>query len=435
MQSSLEPAPGTPQICIWNQPAPDGWRIVRMSDVFTRITRKIQTHDLPILTISSKIGFMKQEDRYNRFMAGESLLRYTELHRGEFAYNKGNSKTYPYGCVYPLDEYERAAVPHVYYCFRSHIEIDPVFFTQYFAGGGLNGQLARINNAGVRGNGLLNIGADDFFQMEVPLPPLADQRRIASILGSVDETIRAAKTVVDQSRQAKRGLMQLLLSGGLRKSPLKRTAIGYIPEYWTTARLGDTCDLFNGKASGTGGTRLRVFKTKHVYDGPLLMHQPEYVPDDRAGHIPLRAHLQDGDVLTPNMAHGTIGRVAFVEKAESDWTVDGQVTVIRSRDAQRLLPRFLFDYLSSSVGRKQILEREIGSVFGELRGQTHLYPKDLASILIPVPPVDEQVEIANQLQALDCYSAEEERVMQQSRVLKNGLLQDLLTGRVRVPTI
>src|SRR5688572_12510931 len=102
-----------------------------------------------------------------------------------------------------------------------------------------------------------------------------------------------------------------------------------IPNGWRRERLGNVADLFNGKATGTGLSSLRVFKTRHVYDGFLRLSDPTYVPAERMARVPQATFLRTGDTLTPNMAHGTIGRVAFVRKAEPNWTVDGQVMVIR----------------------------------------------------------------------------------------------------------
>jgi type I restriction enzyme S subunit len=293
---------------------------------------------------------------------------------------------------------------------------------------------ALISNSVQGSTGLKNINLSFLRNQRVLVPPLGEQRKIVTLLSSVDKALRAAQSVISQTCKVKAGLAHSLLTHGIGEPHLKASAIGTIPEHWALARLGETCEIFNGRASGNGGTQIRVFKTKHVYDGPLLMHQPEYAPDDRVGNIPERTYLRDGDVLTPNMAHGTIGRVAFVERAEANWTVDGQVTVIRSLDTKQVLPRYLFDYLFSSLGRRQILEREVGSIFGDLRGQTHLYPKDLASIMIPIPPLDEQVKIAGQLQSVDFFRLAEKKHVQQARVVKDGLMQDLLTGRVRVPT-
>ena len=77
-----------------------------------RVTRKSDGKPHPILTISSTSGFVRQDSKYRRYMAGESVNNYILLYNGEFAYNKGNSKTYELGCIFPLSNFETGLVPH-----------------------------------------------------------------------------------------------------------------------------------------------------------------------------------------------------------------------------------------------------------------------------------------------------------------------------------
>lgn len=98
----------------------EAWRHVNIREIADRVQRQGDGGDYPLLTISSASGFIRQEDRYSRYMAGESAKTYTLLRAGEFSYNKGNSKRYEFGCVFQLENYEAALVPNVYVSFRLH---------------------------------------------------------------------------------------------------------------------------------------------------------------------------------------------------------------------------------------------------------------------------------------------------------------------------
>lgn len=200
-----------------------------------------------------------------------------------------------------------------------------------------------------------------------------------------------------------------------------------LPETWTASSLGDATSMFNGKASGTGGTWLRCFKTRHVYDGFLRLTDPVFVPDAKAAKVSPATFLQTGDTLTPNMAHGTIGRVSFVRDAGEQWTVDGQVTVLRPADETLLDRRYLFDWVSSPWVRRGLVERQKGGAFGEKRGQTHLYRSDIATIPISLPPLPEQRKIAAILSSADEAIEATQAVIDQVQVVKKGLMQELLT--------
>ena len=76
------------------------------------------------------------------------------------------------------------------------------------------------------------INGADLRNLPVPLPPLAEQRKIAVILTSVDEAIQATEAVIAQTRRVKEGLLQELLTKGIGHTRFKQTEIGEIPEGW-----------------------------------------------------------------------------------------------------------------------------------------------------------------------------------------------------------
>lgn len=194
---------------------PEHWQQKPLSEVCTPVKRKSTGGDHPVMTISAKSGFLMQADKFARDMAGRSVERYTLLHEGEFAYNKGNSKTAPYGCVFRLDR-DTALVPFVYYCFSLKPGLDPEFYDHLFAAGALNHQLSRLINSGVRNDGLLNLYSDDFFSCRVPVPPIEEQKRIAQALTTAKRELSLLDEEIAALADQKRGLMQKLLTGEWR---------------------------------------------------------------------------------------------------------------------------------------------------------------------------------------------------------------------------
>lgn len=194
---------------------PVHWQRKPLSEVSTPVKRKSAGGDHPVMTISAKSGFLMQADKFARNMAGRSVERYTLLHEGEFAYNKGNSKTAPYGCVFRLDR-ATALVPFVYYCFALKPGLDPEFYDHLFSAGALNHQLSRLINSGVRNDGLLNLYSDDFFSCRVPVPPIEEQKRIAQALTTAKRELSLLDQGISALTAQKRGLMQKLLTGEWR---------------------------------------------------------------------------------------------------------------------------------------------------------------------------------------------------------------------------
>lgn len=197
---------------------PERWPLKSLSAVSAAVRRKSAGDNHPVMTISARSGFLMQSDKFARDMAGQSVERYTLLHEGEFAYNKGNSKTAPYGCVFRLDR-PTALVPFVYYCFALKPGLDPEFYEHLFAAGALNHQLSRLINSGVRNDGLLNLYSDDFYSCRVPVPPITEQRRIARALTAAKQELALLNDEIEALTRQKRGLMQKLLTGQWRVNP------------------------------------------------------------------------------------------------------------------------------------------------------------------------------------------------------------------------
>jgi type I restriction enzyme S subunit len=200
------------------------WREERIGEISTRITRRNDGTPLPVLTISSTFGFVRQDEKYSRFMAGKSVEDYIVLRKGEFAYNKGNSKTYEFGCVFDLDEFGCGLVPHVYVCFKLKDGYSHRFYKALFEADYLAPQLGRLVNTGVRNNGLLNITPVQFLSTSVPVPPTDEQNAIAAVMETASAKVRALQDQLAGLREEKAALMQQLLTGKRRVKVDEREA-------------------------------------------------------------------------------------------------------------------------------------------------------------------------------------------------------------------
>jgi type I restriction enzyme, S subunit len=194
---------------------PGWWKVKPLSQIATRVRRQNGGNNHPVMTISAKSGFLMQSDKFSRDMAGSSVDRYIVMHEGEFAYNKGNSLTAPYGCIFRLDR-PTALVPFVYFCFALNGDLNHDFYTHLFAAGALNHELSRLINSGVRNDGLLNLSPDDFFGCKIPVPPADEQTKIASALTAAKHEITLLENELEALKRQKRGLMRKLLTGAWR---------------------------------------------------------------------------------------------------------------------------------------------------------------------------------------------------------------------------
>lgn len=189
-----------------------------LSKFVHRVTRRNTTGNGHPLTISGRAGLISQSHYFDKRIAAEAAEHYTLLKQGEFAYNKSYSAGYPYGAIKRLDIYEDGIVSSLYLCFA--LNPDAALLSDYLVhfceAGGFNHQIHRVAQEGARNHGLLNVAANDFFSMKLPLPPIEEQARVVSIIGDAGKELTLLRTSLGQLRRQKRGLMQKLLTGQWR---------------------------------------------------------------------------------------------------------------------------------------------------------------------------------------------------------------------------
>lgn len=193
----------------------DAFRTVELNSLFERVARKNADGNDNVLTISAQYGLISQRDFFNKSVASRDLSGYTLLKRGEFAYNKSYSNGYPVGAIKPLIAYEAGVVSSLYLCFRLRdgAEADQDFFRHYFEAGMLDDDIAGIAQEGARNHGLLNVGIAEFFGLQLRVPNLEAQRRIAKVLNTAEAEEKTIAEQIDRLRSEKRALMADLLTG------------------------------------------------------------------------------------------------------------------------------------------------------------------------------------------------------------------------------
>ena len=99
----------------------------------------------------------------------------------------------------------------------------------------------------MKGSNYPAVNSSDIAEVNLPVPPLPEQKKIAEILGSVDEAIQATQAVIDQTRKVKQGLLRRLLTRGIGHTRFKQTEIGEIPEEWKVRSVGQLFEVQLGK--------------------------------------------------------------------------------------------------------------------------------------------------------------------------------------------
>ena len=184
------------------------WKKAKLKDVAHRVQGNDGRMDLPTLTISASGGWMNQIDRFSANIAGKEQKNYTLLKKGELSYNHGNSKLAKYGVVFELKEYEEALVPKVYHSFRVNRLAEAKFIEIMFSTKIPDRELGKLVSSGARMDGLLNINFDDFMNIAIIIPTIAEQQAISSYFSSLDQLITSYQEKITQLETLKKKLLQ-----------------------------------------------------------------------------------------------------------------------------------------------------------------------------------------------------------------------------------
>lgn len=269
----------------------------------------------------------------------------------------------------------------------------------------------------------------------VPLPSTPnEQRAIAEALSDADTFIESLEQYVAKKRQIKHGAMQGLLTGRKRLHGFERqhghqqTDIGLIPIDWDATPVGAKGEVRAGKAlAARGPGRLRPYlRTKNVFDGRIDLNDVLEMPMTDADFA--RYSLRYGDILlNEGQSIELVGRCAmYKDEFQGPCAIQNQLVRFRARDS-----------VSASFCAHLFRYCQLTGVFAKIALQTtsvaHLGVSRFARLMLAWPhDAGEQEAIAATLDDMDAEIAELESKLAKARQLKQGMMQELLTGRIRL---
>ena len=187
----------TPDISLIVQLAPSfytfSWEQRKLGELVDRVVRKNTNNESTLpLTISAQYGLVDQITYFNNRVASRDVSNYYLVLNGEFAYNKSTSDGYPFGAVKRLDLYEKGVLSTLYIVFspKKEQQIDSDFLTVFFDTDRWHKGVAERAAEGARNHGLLNISAEDFFDIDLSVPKdVAEQKQIGAFIRQLDNLI------------------------------------------------------------------------------------------------------------------------------------------------------------------------------------------------------------------------------------------------------
>lgn len=169
------------------------WEQRKLGELVDRVVRKNTNNESTLpLTISAQYGLVDQITYFNNRVASRDVSNYYLVLNGEFAYNKSTSDGYPFGAVKRLDLYEKGVLSTLYIVFapKKEQQIDSDYLTVFFDTDRWHKGVAERAAEGARNHGLLNISAEDFFDIDLSVPKdIVEQKQIGEFIRQLDNLI------------------------------------------------------------------------------------------------------------------------------------------------------------------------------------------------------------------------------------------------------
>lgn len=268
------------------------------------------------------------------------------------------------------------------------------------------------------------INKSNFKDVQFLHPPLPEQQKIASILTLIDDVIEKTQSQLNKLQNLKKGMMNELLTYGIAHSEFNDSPVGMIPRKWKVVELKELLSFIsygftNPMSESTSGPLM--ITAKDVVGGRIAVETARRTTQEDFNNLLTdKSKPKIGDILLTK--DGTLGRVAIVDIEGA--CINQSVAVLRPNN--EVVTDFLFQLLSSPIYQKEMLDKAGGSTI------KHIYITVVDKMKVVCPPLNEQRKIASILSSIDKTIEEKQRKLEQTKSLKKSLMQDLLTGKIRV---
>lgn len=385
----------------------DDWAPTRIGEIAWEVSDKSRGSE-EVLSCTKHRGFVPSLEYFGKQVFSKETDTYKLVRRGQFAYATIHLDEGSIDCLTIRDE---GIISPMYTVFDvDDTRVDRDFLLELLQ------TPAMLDRYNAIGQGSINrrksISFDTLALETIQLPPLPEQKKIAVILASVDDAIQATEAVIEQTQRVKEGLYERFFRDA--SYPLRRISdVG-------DAQLGQQ----RHPKFATGVNVRPYLRVANVLDGKINFDDLNkmHFPEESLGKFELLA----GDILlNEGQSVHLVGRSAMYRGEVPGLCV--QKTLLRYRCGPRLDPDF-----AQAVFQHWLWTGHFADVAVQTTSMAHLTGIRFNRMKIPVPSLAEQRSIAARVNAVNETLAAHRRALEAHATTKAGLLQDLLTGAVRL---
>jgi len=275
-----------------------------------------------------------------------------------------------------------------------------------------------------QGSTFLEVSGSEMKKTKILLPPKLERKKIVSFLENLDFLIQSTQRLIDKLHECKKGAMQRLFTQGIGHTKFQETKMGWIPKAWKIFRLKTITDEIGDGIHATpkydDNSNILFINGNNLVNGNIQsknktrsVNQEEYKK--------YKLDLNENTILLS--INGTIGNLAYYK---GEKVVLGK-SVCYIKSGSLLNKNYLYYALSSSYIMKYFLSTITSTTI------LNLSLHSIRNTPFPLPSLPEQHQIVNILEIIDQKIFNEGEYLEKIKMIKNGLMQLLLTGKKRVP--
>lgn len=383
------------------------WKNIKLKEVIKEVSERNKGQKVKrVLSITNSQGFVNQEEYFEGTVHSADISQYKIVRKNQFAYNPSRVNV---GSIDILKDYDEGALSPMYVIFEVDTEkLLPEYFKYYFQTHRFYENVKNNTQGSVR-NSLSFKALADF---EYLLPPIEEQEKIVKILKNIDFIINKYEKLLEEKDK----FIKSLFSEMFEK----------LKNY---EKIGDICTV-KARIGWQGLTRKEYLEDGEYHLVTGIDFKGNKIDFDKCYYVTKQRYEQDeniqlklGDVLVTK--DGTIGKVALIEELKKPATLNSGVFVVRDKK-NKLIPKYLKSALLTANFENFINSLKTGSTIA------HLNQAAFLKYEIPVPPIEKQKNFEIISNQIDKQKIELEKLIANYKTLKKGLMQRLLTGKVKV---
>lgn len=385
------------------------WKRVKLRDCIEEINEKTTKNNQYEVLSVTKDGIFSQEEFFKKQIASVNNIGYKIIRKNNLVFSTMNLWM---GSLDVLTNYDIGIVSPAYKIFEFNEKLMSPEYGKYFMKSYY--MLEQYKNCSEQGASVVrrNLDLKALLNVEINIPSIKEQEKIVGILKTIDSIIEKYESLLEEKNQFIKSLFSEMFEN------LK-----------TYEKIGDICTV-KARIGWQGLTRKEYLEDGEYHLVTGIDFKGNKIDFDKCYYVTKQRYEQDeniqlkvGDVLVTK--DGTIGKVALIEELKKPATLNSGVFVVRDKK-NKLIPKYLKSALLTANFENFINSLKTGSTIAHLNQTAFLKYK------IPVPTIEKQKNFEIISNQIDKQKIEMEKLIANYKTLKKGLMQQLLTGKVKV---